>query len=90
MQVTALQQTQDKVAQLRCELICMAAEREEPVTKAAVATHVLRSVLETKNNNVLILGPTLKVGGCSTEALINTGSPLSLVSIGFLSITVGR
>ena len=89
LQENALQQAEDKVAQLQCEL--MAAEREESVTKAAVTTHVLQSDLGTKNadaNRGLTLGPTLKVKasveGCSTEALINTGSPVSLISIDFL------
>ena len=78
-----MQQAQDKVAQLRREL--MAAEREESVTKAAVTTHVLQSDPETKKSVASggsTLGPTLKVKasveGCSTEALIDTGSPVSL------------
>ena len=89
LQRNTLQQAQDKVAQLRREL--MAAEREESVTKAAVTTHVLQSYPETKKSSASggpTLGPTLKVKasvkGCSTEALIDTSSPVSLVSIDFL------
>ena len=69
----------------------MAAEREESVTKAVVTTHLLQSDTETKNSVASggpTLGPTLKVEafieGCSTKALIDTGSQVSLVSIDFL------
>lgn len=84
-----MQQAQGKVAQLRREL--MAAEREESVTKAVVTTHVLQSDPESRNSVASggpTLGPTLRVEafveGCSTKALIDTGSPVLLVSIDFL------
>ena len=84
-----MQQAQGKVAQLRCELL--AAEREESVPKAVVTTHVLQSDPESKNSVASggpTLGPTLRVEasveGGSTKALIDTGSPVSLVSIDFL------
>ena len=89
LQGDAIQQAQDKVAQLWRDL--MAAEREESIAKAAVTTYVLQGDLGTKDmdgNRGPTLGPTLKVKasieGCPTEALIDTGSPVSLVSIDFL------
>ena len=84
-----MQQAEDKVAQLRRDLI--AAEREESIAKAAITTNTLQSELGTKNTDKggePTLEPTLKVKasveGCPTEALVDTGSPVSLVSIDFL------
>jgi len=89
LQGDAIQQAQDKVVQLRDDL--MAAEREESIAKVAVTTHVLLGDLGTKDiddNRGPTLGPTLKVKAsievCPTEALIDIGSPVSLVSIDFL------
>ena len=89
----AVQQAQDRVTQLRRDL--MAAEREESIAKAAVTTHVLQGDTNQVQGGTNqgadrgpTLGPTLKVKalieGCPTEALIDTGSPVSLVSIDFL------
>ena len=89
----AVQQAQDRVTQLRRDL--MAAEREESIAKAAVTTHVLQGGTNQVQGGTNqgadrgpTLGPTLKVKalieGCPTEALIDTGSPVSLVSIDFL------
>ena len=82
LQGNAVQQAQDKVAQLRHHQ--MTAVREESIAKAAVATRVLQSDLGTKNtdmNGGPTLGPILKIKAsverCSTEALIDTGSPMS-------------
>ena len=61
LQGDAVQEVQDKVAQLWRDL--MTAEREESITKA-VTTRVLQSDLGTKNTYTSqgpILGPTLKV-----------------------------
>ena len=49
LQGNAVQQAQDKVAQLQHNL--MAFEREVSITKAAVTTHVLQSDLGTKNTD---------------------------------------
>ena len=63
----------------------------ESLTKAAVKTHVLQKDTEhplSENEDGPSLGPTLAVEVCvegqPTKALLDTGSPVSIISIEFL------
>ena len=67
----------------------------ESLTKAAVTTHVLQKDTEhplSENEDGPFLGPTLAeevcVEGQPTKALLDTGSPVSIISIKLLLHTV--
>ena len=86
---TSLLEAHDEVTQLRQKL--QLAEMRESLTKAAVTTHVLQKDTEhplSENEDGPSLGPTLAVEVCvegqPTKALLDTGSPVSIVSIEFL------
>ena len=87
---TSLSEAQNKVAELRQKL--QLAEMQESLTKAAVTTHVLQKDNTEHpsgvNGDSPSLGCTLTaevcVEGQPTKALLDTGSPVSIISIEFL------
>ena len=86
---TLLLEAQDEVTQLRQKL--QLAEMRESLTKAAVTTHVLQKDTEcplSENEDGPSLDPTFAVEVCvegqPTKALLDTGSPVSIISIEFL------
>ena len=83
---TSLLEAQDEVTQ-KLQL----AEMRESLTKAAVTTHVLQEDTKhplSENEDGPSIGPTLAVEVCvegqPTKALLDTGSPVSIISIEFL------
>ena len=91
----SLQQVQDRVTRLREEL--HAAEVEESLAKAVNTANVIRgdpsSVMEGDGVDKLSLGPVLvaelNLEGQTVKALIDTGSPVSIISIKFLLQVLG-
>ena len=87
---TSLSEAQDEVAEL-CRKLQLA-EMRESLTKAAVTTNVLQKdnteYSLAENGDSPSLGPTLTaevcVEGQPTKALLDTGSPISIISIEFL------
>ena len=87
---TSLSEAQDEVTELRRKL--QLAEMREILTKAAVTTHVFQKDNTEhplgENGDSPSLGPTLTaevcVEGRLTKALLDTGSPVTIISIEFL------
>ena len=85
----SLNQGPERIAELRRQL--QEAELNEALTKASATMHVIRSTGTSKSAQ---LGPTptanVELEGSVTKALLDTGSPVTIVSLQFLLEALAR
>ena len=79
----------ERIAELHCQL--QEAELKEALTKTSATMHVIQSTGTSKGAQ---LGPTLtadvELEGSSTQALLDTGLPVTIVSLQFLLEAIAR